>query len=180
MMPHGVEQRTMATVDDERAVIADALDELEAATGTRPRGWLGPALVQTERTLDLLADAGLVYCCDWGPADDLPFDLHVRHGRMVAVPYPIETNDIVVYTVEKHPAEEFYVRCAAALETLHAESAGSPRILGIALHPYLTGTPARIATLDRILTLARERYGACTLTAGEILDWYVAQTPTSP
>jgi peptidoglycan/xylan/chitin deacetylase (PgdA/CDA1 family) len=175
MMPHGVVQRTMATVDDERAVIEEALGELESATGTRPRGWLGPALVQTERTLDLLADAGLVYCCDWGPADDLPFDLHVRHGRMVAVPYPIETNDIVVYTVEKHPAEELYARCAAALETLHAESAGSARILAIALHPYLTGTAGRIAVLDRILTLARERYGACALTAGEIHDWYVAQ-----
>jgi peptidoglycan/xylan/chitin deacetylase (PgdA/CDA1 family) len=180
MMPHGVVQRTMATVDDERAVIEEALSELEAATGTRPRGWLGPALVQTERTLDLLADAGLVYCCDWGPADDLPFDLHVHHGRMVAIPYPIDTNDIVVFTVEKHPAEELYARCAAALETLHAESTGSARVLALALHPYITGTPARIAVLDRILTLARERYGACTLTAGEILDWYVAQTPAPP
>jgi peptidoglycan/xylan/chitin deacetylase (PgdA/CDA1 family) len=178
MMPHGVVQRTMATVDDERTVIDEALLELERATGTRPRGWLGPALVQTDRTLDLLAEAGLSYCCDWGPADDLPFDLEVQHGRMTAIPYPIDTNDIVVFSVEKHPAEELYARCAAALERLFAESAGSARILALALHPYLTGIPSRIAVLDRILGLARERYGACTLTAGEILDWYLAQTPS--
>jgi peptidoglycan/xylan/chitin deacetylase (PgdA/CDA1 family) len=161
----------------ERAVIDEALTEIERATGTRPRGWLGPALVETERTLDLLAEAGLVYCGDWGPADDLPFDLDVRNGRMIAIPYAIETNDIVVYAVERQPAEELYARCAAALETLFAESAGSARILAIALHPYLSGTPARIAVIDRIVALARERYGAVTLTAGEIHDWYIAQAP---
>jgi allantoinase len=177
MMPHGVVQRTMATVDDERVVIDEALAELQAATGTRPRGWLGPALVETPRTLDLLAAAGLEYCCDWGPADDLPYDLRVEGDRMVAIPYPIETNDIVVYTVERHTAEELYTRCSAALETLHRESETSPRVLAIALHPYLTGTAHRIAVLDRILELARNHYGACILTAGELLDWYVAQTP---
>lgn len=177
IMAHGVLQRTMATVDDERAVIDEALEELEAATGTRPRGWLGPALVETPQTLDLLAAAGLEYCCDWGPADDVPFDLDVASGRMIAIPYPVETNDIVVFAVERHPAEELYTRCAAALDTLHAESAESPKILAIALHPYLTGTPHRIAVLDRLLGLARERYDAAVMTAGELHDWYAAQTP---
>jgi allantoinase len=177
MMPHGVVQRTMATVDDERAVIDQALAELQAASGTRPRGWLGPALVETPRTLDLLVAAGLEYCCDWGPADDLPYDLRVENGRMVAIPYPVDTNDIVVFTVERHPAEELYTRCSAALETLHRESATSPRVLAIALHPYLTGTAHRIGVLDRILELARQHYGACIMTASELLDWYVSQTP---
>jgi peptidoglycan/xylan/chitin deacetylase (PgdA/CDA1 family) len=177
MMPHGVVQRTMATVDDEAAVIAEALDELETATGTRPRGWLGPALVETPRTLDLLAAAGLDYCCDWGPADDLPYDLRAESRRMIAIPYPVDTNDIVVYAVERHPAEELYTRCAAALQTLAEESARAPRVLAIALHPYLTGTAHRIAVLDRILTEARDRHGACFMTAAELTDWYVAQVP---
>jgi allantoinase len=176
MMAHGVVQRTMTTVEDERAVIAEALAEIEAATGKRPRGWLGPALVETAQTLDLLAEAGLEYCCDWGPADDLPFDLDVATGRMIAIPYPVDTNDIVVFAVDKHSTEELFTRCAAALETLHAESAIEPRILPIALHPYLTGTAHRIAVLDRILTLAHERYGAVTMTAAELVDWYASQT----
>lgn len=177
MMPHGVVQRTMASVDDERAVIAEAIEELQRATGTRPRGWLGPALVETPQTLELLAAAGLEYCCDWGPADDLPYDLTLERGRMVAIPYPIETNDIVVFAIERHSAEELFTRCSAALATLHAESSTSPRVLALALHPYLTGTPHRIAVLDRILALAREQYGAAIMTASELLDWYVAQAP---
>ncbi|HEX3463223.1 MAG TPA: polysaccharide deacetylase family protein [Candidatus Elarobacter sp.] len=177
MMAHGVVQRTMTTVDDERAVIDESLAEIETFTGKRPRGWLGPALVETSQTLDLLAEAGLQYCCDWGPADDLPFDLDVATGRLIAIPYPVDTNDIVVFAVDKHSTEELFTRCASALETLHAESAEQPRILAIALHPYLTGTAHRIAVLDRILTLARERYAACTMTAAELTDWYTAQTP---
>ncbi|HEY0393534.1 MAG TPA: polysaccharide deacetylase family protein [Candidatus Elarobacter sp.] len=176
MMPHGVVQRTMAKVDDERAVIAQSMAEIEAATGTRPRGWLGPALVETPQTLDLLAEAGLEYCCDWGPADDLPFDLRVASGRMIAIPYPVETNDIVVYAIERHSAEELYTRCAAAIETLLAESAQSPRVLAIALHPYLTGTAHRIEVLNRILGYALARDAVCVMTAAELTDWYTAQT----
>ena len=178
IMPHGVVQRTMASVDDERAVIDESIAEIRAATGTRPRGWLGPALVETTQTLDLLAQAGIEYCCDWGPADDVPYDLRVASGRMIAIPYAVETNDIVVFAIERHPAEELYVRCEAALETLHAESATSPKVLALAVHPYLTGTPHRISVLDRILSLACDRYGACVLTGSELLDWYAAQTPT--
>lgn len=177
MMPHGVVQRTMATVDDEAAVVREALDELEAATGRRPRGWLGPALVETPQTLDVLARAGLEYCCDWGPADDLPYDLDAGGARMVAVPYPIETNDIVVFAVERHPAAELETRCMDALAVLHAESASAPRVLAIALHPYLTGTPHRIAVLERILAAATQRYGAAALTASELLDWYTDAVP---
>jgi allantoinase len=177
MMAHGVVQRTMAKVDDERAVIREAIDELEKATGKRPRGWLGPALVETPQTPDLLAEAGLEYCCDWGPADDLPFDLHVARGRMVAIPYPVETNDIVVYAVERHGVEEFYGRCAAAIDTLYAEGARSPRVLAIALHPYLTGAAHRIGVLDRVLEYARNHDGVRVMTAAELLDWYTAQVP---
>jgi hypothetical protein len=96
---------------------------------------------------------------------------------MIAIPYPVDTNDIVVYAVERHSAEELYTRCAAAIDTLHAESAASPRVLAIALHPYLTGAAHRIAVLDRILAYARARDGVCTMTASELLDWYVAQVP---
>ncbi len=178
MMPHGVVQRTMAKVDDERAVIAESIAELEKATGKPPRGWLGPALVETPQTLDLLAEAGLEYCCDWGPADDLPFDLHVARGRMVAIPYPVETNDIVVYAIERHGVDEFYGRCAAAIDTLYAEGARSPRVLAIALHPYLTGAAHRIGVLDRVLEYAKNHDAVCIMTASELLDWYTAQVPS--
>ena len=52
-------------VEEERAWIRQSLDILQAATGAPVRGWLSPAKSQSHTTLDLLAEAGLDYVCDW-------------------------------------------------------------------------------------------------------------------
>ena len=48
----------------ERELIEDAFATVEKHTGTRLAGWLSPALTNTERTLDLLAEHGIKYTCD--------------------------------------------------------------------------------------------------------------------
>jgi hypothetical protein len=35
---------------------------IEQATGTRPRGWLGPGLVETHKTIDILVEGRVQYC----------------------------------------------------------------------------------------------------------------------
>ena len=49
-MGHGVRQETLHKASDEGAVITEAIARLTAFTGTRPRGWLGPGLQETNRT----------------------------------------------------------------------------------------------------------------------------------
>lgn len=177
MMGHGFVQKTLALVEDERATIRETLDTLERATGTRPRGWLGPGLVETPDTLEHLAAEGIVYCCDWGPADDLPFELDVPGSRLLAVPYPIDMNDIVFSAVDKHRSDEIFVRGTAQFDTLYRESEQSARIMAMALHPYLTGVPHRIGYLQRLLAYANEHAGVVYMTGAEIADWY-RQSPS--
>jgi peptidoglycan/xylan/chitin deacetylase (PgdA/CDA1 family) len=55
----------------ERAAIRATIDRIEAASGTRPIGWLGAGLAETWSTLDYLAEAGIRYVCDW-VNDDQP------------------------------------------------------------------------------------------------------------
>ncbi len=176
MMGHGFVQRPMSAVADERAVIRATLDVLEASTGVRPRGWLGPALVETANTLDDLAAEGVEYCCDWGPADDLPYELDVPGHRMLAVPYPVDMNDIVISAIDKHRSDELFTRGVAQFDTLYAESADNATIMALALHPYLTGAPHRIGALDRLLAYIVSHSGIVALRGGEILDWYRLQT----
>jgi len=59
-------------VEEERAWIRQSLDILQEATGAPVRGWLSPAKSQSHATLDLLAEAGLDYVCDW-VNDDMPY-----------------------------------------------------------------------------------------------------------
>ena len=48
----------------ERAIIEDSIRTVQDATGQRIAGWLAPALTHTERTMDLLAEYGILYTCD--------------------------------------------------------------------------------------------------------------------
>jgi polysaccharide deacetylase len=61
-LAHGKTNSSLHTgmhVDEERALITDIVETIEAATGRRPRGWLGPGLTETFQTPTLLAELGL-------------------------------------------------------------------------------------------------------------------------
>jgi len=180
MMAHGFHQKAMPAVDDERDVVRRALERLTEATGTRPRGWLGPGLVETWETPEILAAAGIDYCCDWGPADDLPYELAVEGGELIAVPYPIEMNDIVVYGLERRPDDTLLERGRRYFDRLYRESETQAKFMPVALHPWIAGTPHRIDYLDELLRYVRAREGVTFMRGGEIADWYRAERPASP
>jgi peptidoglycan/xylan/chitin deacetylase (PgdA/CDA1 family) len=173
MMGHGFVQKTMAVVEDEGAVIARTLETLERKTGVRPRGWLGPGLVETSRTLEHLADAGVEYCCDWGAADDVPFELSLASGRsLIAVPYPVDMNDIVISAIERQPSHEILARGKAQFDRLYAESAGGARVMAIALHPYITGVPHRIGYLEQLLAYCTGHAGVTFMRGAQLADCF--------
>jgi hypothetical protein len=59
-----------------------------------PARWLGPWISGSAVTPDLLSETGYSYLLDWC-MDDQPVFLRVRsEGRILAVPYPLERNDI--------------------------------------------------------------------------------------
>ena len=63
-----------------------------------------------------------------------------------------------------------------SFETLYREGESSARIMGIAIHPYITGVPHRIAYFERLLEFLQSRESVIFMTGGEILDWYRAAT----
>ena len=172
MMGHGFEQRAMSMVENERTVIRKTLDVLEKAGGKRPRGWLGPGLVETKKTADILAREGVEYCCDWGPADDLPYPIEVERGRLLAVPYPIEMNDIVIYGLEKRPDDTLFDRGKRQFDRLYRESEQQAKIMAIAFHPWIIGVPHRIGFLEELLAHMLAKPGVIFMSAGEITDWF--------
>jgi allantoinase len=71
--------------ETERGIIKNVLDTIARSTGHKPRGWLGPALTETDNTLDLLAEAGIDYVADWCN-DVQPYAMTTRTGSFVALP----------------------------------------------------------------------------------------------
>ena len=84
--------------EQERALIQDSIDTIKQHTGQKLDGWLAPALTYTERTLDLVAEMGLTYCCDLFH-DDQPCPVKTKRGRLVSIPYSLEMNDAIVFNV---------------------------------------------------------------------------------
>lgn len=175
IMAHGFEQRAMPTFDDQRVVVQNALARIERETGTRPRGWMGPGLVESFETADILAAEGLLYCCDWGPADDLPFDLDVASGRLISVPYPIDMNDIVIFGIEKRSDEAMLERGKRHFDLLYRESATQAKIMSLALHPWISGVPHRMGYLEELFRHIGSHDGVAFMTGGEIADWFCSQ-----
>ncbi len=160
------------TPDAERAVIADTLARIRAATGTTPTGWVGQDVGESVRTPALLAEAGLLYVADW-PNDDQPFRMPGA-GGLVSVPAPYELDDMRLFIERRLQAWLFPPMIAAGLDTLLAEGGERGRCLPISIHPWVFGAPHRIRYLEEALAAALERPGLWPATAAEIADHVTA------
>ncbi|MEM8958059.1 MAG: polysaccharide deacetylase family protein [Pseudomonadota bacterium] len=157
---------------EERALIAEATETL-ATRGHRPKGWLGPWISQSAVTPDLLQEAGYEYLLDWCH-DDQPVWMETRAGRILAIPYPQELNDIPQIVGRKREGAEFGDMICDAFDVMLEESARRPLVMGIALHGYLMGHPHRFKHLARALEYIAETGGdrVWWTTAGAINDHY--------
>ena len=157
--------------DEERALIREVLDTIERATGQRSRGWLGPALTETHRTLDLLAEAGVEYVADWCN-DDHPYRMKTRKGSIVALPYALEIGDIPVFMEQGGSGEDFYKLIVDQFDALYQEGASNARVLSIAVHPFLVGHGFRAKYFEKALAYIRSHDKVWLTTGGALLDWY--------
>ena len=160
------------TEEQEREFYRDTIDTLKLHTGKQLKGMLGPAISGTERTPDLMAEAGLIYHTDW-MHDDQPVPINVKSGKLVSVPYSIELNDSSLLRDNHYEGDYFARICKAQFDQLYKEGAESGRVMCIALHPFLIGQPHRIKYLDDILSHIMSHDGVWQTTADDIADYYI-------
>ena len=160
------------TEEQEREFYRDTIETLKLHTGKQLKGMLGPAISGTERTPDLMAEAGLIYHTDW-MHDDQPVPIKVKSGKLISVPYSIELNDSSLLRDNHYEGDYFARICMAQFDQLYKEGAESGRVMCIALHPFLIGQPHRIKYLDEILSHIMSHDGVWQTTADEIADYYI-------
>ena len=153
IVSHGrTNAETQAGLDEaaEAALIAQARDTIAANEGHPPQGWLGPWVSETERTPDLLQEAGFGYVLDWS-MDDQPVWLSTRGGRILAVPYPQELNDANAVVLRRGSAPEFADMIVDAFDEMLEQGGPQPLVMGVALHAHVSGQPFRLRHLRRAL-----------------------------
>jgi peptidoglycan/xylan/chitin deacetylase (PgdA/CDA1 family) len=172
-MGHAVRQGAMHLQPDQRAVVRDSLGILTDFTGKRPKGWLGPGLTETWETLDILAEEGIEYVSDW-VNDDQPYEIRTTAGPLVSVPYTLELNDIPMMVIQHHESSAWLARVRDQFDRLYAEGARNPRVMAVAVHPYIHGVPHRIRYFEAAYDYMRRKRGVWFTTGEEIYEWWKA------
>ena len=175
-MGHSYVQGPMHRVEDQALAIRPTIESIRAFTGKAPRGWESPGLTETDETLDHLSAAGIEYVADW-VIDDQPTWIQAKPRPVLSVPYTVEINDIPLMAIQNHRSDELYHRGVLQLERLWKDSAQSPRVMAISVHPYITGVPHRIEAFERLLDAVLAKADVAIMTGEKIADWYTQQIP---
>jgi peptidoglycan/xylan/chitin deacetylase (PgdA/CDA1 family) len=160
---------------EETRWVEQSLALLRQASGQAVRGWLSPAKSESFQTLDLLAQAGLDYVCDW-VNDDMPYAMRTTGGPLVAMPHPIDIDDYTILVNNHHTEDDFRDQLIDHFDVLYRESSvDNGRVMAISLHPWVIGQPYRIRALEEALAHIMRHRGVWAATGSQILDAWQAQ-----
>jgi hypothetical protein len=103
--------------------------------------------------------------------------MRTSHGPLLTMPYSVELNDIPMMMIQHHRAEELFARTVAQFDRLYqeAETQGA-KVMGLAVHPYISGVPHRIGWFETALAYMAERPGTLFWQGRQIMDWYLQAT----
>ena len=169
--------------DQEREMIRDSIETIYRHTGQQCSGYLAPALSHSDDTLDIFSEvcvevfgeesqAGL-YTCDLFH-DDQPTPIKLRSGRrFISMPYSLEMNDTIVYTVNKVTPRHYLTMLKRHFDRLYAEGAESGTVMCIPTHNYQVSCPHRLAAFEEALAYITGHKDVWVSTGREIAQYYL-------
>ena len=169
-----------ASEAEERKIITDTLDAIEAACGVRPVGWASPANSSNPRTGALLREQGVFWTGD-DASDDLPYvEAPGTPDEMVILPkVNVTVNDLIHWILPTNSTEVFAQAFDDTFATIYREGrAGEPRWSDIVLHCHTAGRPVFMPTLEHVLRSLSERDGVWHTTKSELASWVRTQEGT--
>jgi peptidoglycan/xylan/chitin deacetylase (PgdA/CDA1 family) len=155
VVAHGIDMGTPhhpgLAHQEEREQVRTALDVLRSHVIGPVTGWRSPGRSESMHTLELLADAGLDYVCDW-PNDDRPYLMTTPAGPLTSLPVSNELDDHTILVELRHGEDAFAEQVVDHLGWLRDEAASDDgRLMTLTLHPWIVGQPHRIRALRTAL-----------------------------
>lgn len=154
--------------EEEREEIARCTKAIEAVSGQRPRGWISPRCTPSASTPELLSEAGYAW---WGDVfdADLPYWLDTAHGRIAALPFSMEINDLPMTVRYGQPTREM-----SSSFRYEARGLSVSKHLGhidVTLHTHIGCRPAGLLALGEIIAEAKA-LGMFIGTRGSLADQF--------
>lgn len=161
--------------EDETEFIRSSVVEIENRTGQRPSGYLSRYL-PSENTRDILIREGFLYHMDDYSRDE-PFWATTAAGRIVVVPYSIDTNDMKMWMNPALTPRAWSDYALATFERLFIEGSLRPRMMSLGLHLRIVGRPGRIGELERLFDHWSKCDGVWIATRKDIAEHFRLAAP---
>lgn len=154
---HGIrwDNSYQLSYEEERRFIEEGAAAVEKVTGKRAVGFNAFWLRRSPNTLKILQDLNFNYHID-DLSHDEPFVTLVRGKKFAVVPYTVRNNDIVLVEGRHFSADQYYEQLKLEFDRLYAEGASRRRMMSIATHDRIGGTPAIAAAMDRFIRYAKK------------------------
>jgi len=153
------------------------VDAIKKATGKTPVGYNANFLRRSENTLDILQDLGFTYHIDDLSRDE-PFLIKVKQKDFAVVPYTIRCNDMGLIEMRNFSADQFVTQVKMEFDQLYAEAATNRRLLSIAFHDRISGTPQMVKAANELITYMQNHSGVAFKRKDEIAEMTL-KDPTS-
>ncbi|HUA54765.1 MAG TPA: polysaccharide deacetylase family protein [Candidatus Sulfotelmatobacter sp.] len=139
--------------EEEARDIARCVALIDGATGARPRGWISPRVTPSPHTAELLVRAGFTWHCDYADRD-LPYLHDTPAGRIVAIPFTMEVNDMPLY-IRYGNAPDVFTGVLRRLLDGWAQPHNAPACLDVTVHAHVFGRPFGAIEFGAALDLVR-------------------------
>ncbi len=165
------------TRDQEREVLARAVETYERVPGERPVGWNCRSW-PSENTRELLVElGGFLYDSD-SSADDLPYYERCLGRPFLVIPYSKTYNDSRFLTTPGFASpRDFLETLTMGLDELLREGAARPTMMTVAMHARWSGQAARAAAVRLFLDHALAQPGVRFMRRKDIATWWLERYP---
>lgn len=152
------------------------LEAHERVLGIRPRGYRPPAATSSERTIDLVADRGFLYCSVM--LDDVnPYRHVLKDGRAGPVDIPfwwtLDDSMVSLYSLPLprpiFTSQHIYDLWVEEFDAIYDWGA----TYHLLLHPQIIGRPGRLAMLRRLLEYIQGHSGVWFATGEELANFWI-------
>ena len=171
LVAHGWDQGErlyMLTREQERENILKTIDAIVKVTGERPKGWSSPGVRPTDNTVELLAEAGLEFHCDFHD-DEMPYPIWVGDKLIIEFPHQYTINDHRMQ--EEGTRQAFFEKFTDEFDYRHKIGDKNPTMMNVITHAYLISRIPFIDTFEKIISYAKSHKDVWFARRGDVAEW---------
>ncbi len=171
LVAHGWDQGErlyMLTREQERENILKTIDAIVKVTGERPKGWSSPGVRPTDNTVELLAETGMEFHCDFHD-DEMPYPIWIGDKLIIEFPHQYTINDHRMQ--EEGTRQEFFEKFTDEFDYRYRIGDRNPTMMNVITHAYLISRIPFIDTFEKIISYAKNHKDVWFARRGDVAAW---------